>query len=55
MSEPAAATTQAFADLTLHQRNDLFRIDEQIIRKGGGKGAIDRQHEKGRLTARERI
>jgi 3-methylcrotonyl-CoA carboxylase beta subunit len=55
MSVPAAAPSQDFADLTLRQRNDLFRIDEQIIRKGGGKNAVDRQHEKGRLTARERI
>jgi len=28
---------------------------EAIIRQGGGAKAIDRQHEKGRLTARERI
>lgn len=55
MSTSVPAAAQDFADLTLRQRNDLFRIDEQIIRKGGGKGAIDRQHEKGRLTARERI
>jgi acetyl-CoA carboxylase carboxyltransferase component len=56
MSTPSAsAPSQDLADLSLRQRNDLFRIDEQIIRKGGGKGAIDRQHEKGRLTARERI
>ncbi len=55
-STPAATPPPTdFVDLTLRQRNDLFRIDEQIIRKGGGKGAIDRQHEKGRLTARERI
>ncbi len=48
-------TSSDLADLTLRQRNDLFRIDEAIIRKGGGKSAADRQHEKGRLTARERI
>src|SRR5262245_31019936 len=29
--------------------------DEQAILLGGGKKAIERQHEKGRLTARERI
>ena len=29
--------------------------DETRIRLGGGQKAIDRQHEKGRLTARERI
>ncbi len=44
-----------FADLSLRQRTDLLAIDEAIIRKGGGKSAIQRQHEKGRLTARERI
>ncbi len=56
MSTPSAPPTSPdFADLSLLQRNDLFRIDEQIIRKGGGKSAVDRQHEKGRLTARERI
>ncbi len=53
MSTPTA--NAELADLTLRQRNDLFRIDEAIIRKGGGKSAADRQHEKGRLTARERI
>jgi acetyl-CoA carboxylase carboxyltransferase component len=55
MSSPSAPQSQDLADLTLRQRNDLFRIDEAIIRKGGGKSAADRQHEKGRLTARERI
>jgi acetyl-CoA carboxylase carboxyltransferase component len=60
MSTPSATTptnpqSPDLADLTLRQRNDLFRIDEAIIRKGGGKAAADRQHEKGRLTARERI
>src|ERR1700678_2837798 len=32
-------------------------LDEQeaVIRLGGGAGAIERQHQKGRLTARERI
>src|SRR5947199_84307 len=32
-----------------------FTADEDRIRQGGGPKAIDRQHEKGRLTARERI
>ncbi|MBY0311158.1 MAG: acyl-CoA carboxylase subunit beta [Phycisphaerales bacterium] len=49
------ATHPDFADLSLRQRTDLMKIDEAIIRKGGGKSAIQRQHEKGRLTARERI
>src|SRR5436309_9472354 len=34
--------------------DDLSR-QEAHIRQGGGKKAIDRQHAKGRLTARERI
>jgi len=32
-----------------------LRADEQRIALGGGPKAIERQHEKGRLTARERI
>src|SRR5262245_13928883 len=32
-----------------------LRNDERKIAEGGGRSAIDRQHEKGRLTARERI
>lgn len=40
---------------TLKELTDLYKIDEQLIRQGGGKGAIARQHEKNRLTVRERI
>src|SRR6185437_16883094 len=32
-----------------------FRNEEEQIREGGGQKAIDSQHSKGRLTARERI
>src|SRR5690349_14014661 len=32
-----------------------LRAEEEHIRLGGGPKAIDRQHEKGRLTARERV
>src|SRR5881394_4099021 len=32
-----------------------LRREENAIRQGGGARAIARQHEKGRLTARERI
>src|ERR1700756_5461597 len=32
-----------------------LRREEQILRQGGGPKAIARQHEKGRLTARERV
>ena len=34
---------------------DDLRAEEEQIRLGGGQRAIDRQHEKNRLTARERI
>ena len=39
----------------LQQLVEQLRREEQVIQQGGGKKAIDRQHEKGRLTARERI
>jgi acetyl-CoA carboxylase carboxyltransferase component len=35
--------------------SNAFRAEELVIRAGGGEQAIKRQHEKGRLTARERI
>src|SRR5258705_922422 len=41
---------RALADLVAQIRNE-----EEIIREGGGPKAIDNQHSKGRLTARERI
>src|SRR5260370_39185915 len=34
---------------------DDIRRDEAVLRAGGGAHAVERQHEKGRLTARERI
>ncbi len=39
----------------LVQLSEAIRKEEDIIRMGGGKDAIGRQHAKGRLTARERI
>src|SRR3982074_28470 len=41
---------RALADLVAQIRNE-----EEIIREGGGHKAIENQHSKGRLTARERI
>src|SRR5258706_2250196 len=41
---------RALADLVAQIRNE-----EEIIREGGGSKAIENQHSKGRLTARERI
>ena len=43
---PGMSTPLAAADLV---------ADEAAIRLGGGPKAIDRQHDKGRLTARERV
>jgi len=39
----------------LEQLFESIRREEEKIRAGGGQRAIDRQHAKGRLTARERI
>ncbi|HRQ72351.1 MAG TPA: acyl-CoA carboxylase subunit beta [Phycisphaerales bacterium] len=39
----------------LHRLTDEFLRTEREIRQGGGTKAIERQHAKGRLTARERI
>ncbi|MCA9283191.1 MAG: hypothetical protein KDA30_14250, partial [Phycisphaerales bacterium] len=39
----------------LRALNEEFQQAERLIRAGGGEKAIQRQHEKNRLTARERI
>lgn len=40
---------------SLAELADHIRDEEAAIRLGGGRAAIDRQHEKGRWTARERL
>src|SRR6516164_5097107 len=40
---------------SMQQLVDELRRQEARIREGGGKSAIERQHKKHRLTARERI
>lgn len=40
---------------TLRSITEEFRAQQDLIDQGGGAKAIDRQHAKGRLTARERI
>src|SRR5258708_7577495 len=40
---------------SIHALLDESRTQESTLRDGGGATAIKRQHEKGRLTARERI
>ena len=49
-SAPFHADRKAWAEAV----EELLR-DRDELRQGGGKKAIDRQHDKGRLTARERI
>jgi acetyl-CoA carboxylase carboxyltransferase component len=39
----------------LHEVTQEFLRTEAKLREGGGKAAIQRQHDKGRLTARERV
>jgi acetyl-CoA carboxylase carboxyltransferase component len=50
MNERAAPSTD-----TLQGRMAVLRAEEARIRLGGGQAAIERQHAKGRLTARERL
>jgi acetyl-CoA carboxylase carboxyltransferase component len=39
----------------MHQLVEELRREERILKEGGGAKAVGRQHDKGRLTARERI
>ena len=39
----------------LRELDELYRQTEEHLRLGGGMKSIDRQHAKGRLTARERV
>lgn len=48
-------TSPTVAINRLRELNEEYQQQERQIRLGGGPKAIDRQHEKGRLTARERI
>ncbi len=53
MSSPTTPSNQHV--YTLRELTDLMLIEERQIMQGGGKSAIARQHEKKRLTARERV
>jgi len=46
-----------FASQSDHHKNELRKLEnlEETVKIGGGKGNIAKQHEKGKLTARERI
>ena len=60
---PSSFQSKVKADSPRFQRNQKtmaemvtqVRNEEEIIRQGGGEKAIESQHKKGRLTARERI
>ncbi|MGA3053613.1 MAG: acyl-CoA carboxylase subunit beta [Candidatus Korobacteraceae bacterium] len=62
-ASPAAFETKVKSDSARFERNlkamaemvANVRNEEQIIAQGGGDKAIESQHKKGRLTARERI
>lgn len=49
--------TKAFAENTRYMKDLVSQIlnQEELIRAGGGTKAIEVQHKKGRLTARERV
>ena len=49
-SQDFAENTRRMVDLLTEIKNE-----EERIRQGGGAKAIEAQHQKGRLTARERI
>ncbi|MGH7241947.1 MAG: acyl-CoA carboxylase subunit beta [Phycisphaerales bacterium] len=54
-SQSAQPANAAAKSQTLRELNDAYLKAESQIKLGGGQKAIERQHEKGRLTARERV
>ncbi|MBX3386833.1 MAG: hypothetical protein KF768_09700 [Phycisphaeraceae bacterium] len=55
MSSTPAAASPSTPPTNLAARAVAFAKQEAVIRLGGGPKAIERQHEKGRMTARERV
>ena len=59
MSDETTIASELPAEMTRERTMqglvEQLRRDELQIAQGGGRSAIERQHEKGRLTARERI
>jgi acetyl-CoA carboxylase carboxyltransferase component len=59
MSDKTTSASELPAEMarerTMQELVEQLRRDELQIAEGGGRPAIERQHEKGRLTARERI
>ncbi|MBA4028160.1 MAG: methylcrotonoyl-CoA carboxylase [Planctomyces sp.] len=54
-SPPGAAPVAPEGVTDLRILADQYTLQEQQIRAGGGRAAVERQHHKGRLTARERV
>ncbi len=54
-AQPATPAAPASPGSSLRQLTDDYLKTETKLRLGGGPAAIERQHGKGRLTARERI
>ena len=54
-AKSSSPVTHTPGSLNLQQWIDELRHQEAVIRTGGGKEAIARQHKKERLTARERL
>lgn len=52
---PAEVTAASARERQMRRLVEQLRRDEGEIAEGGGRAAIERQHEKGRWTARERI
>ena len=52
---PTPDPRRRVAEPSLRERSEEVAREANVIRTGGGAKAIDRQHEKGRKTARERI
>ncbi|MCX5689701.1 MAG: acyl-CoA carboxylase subunit beta [Planctomycetota bacterium] len=55
MSSPATTAATPAAERSIKELAAEYVKTEEKIKQGGGKSSIDRQHEKGRLTARERV
>jgi acetyl-CoA carboxylase carboxyltransferase component len=51
----AQSSTRRKRETDLREISDALRAQEERLRQGGGPAAIERQHAKGRMTARERI
>jgi 3-methylcrotonyl-CoA carboxylase beta subunit len=55
MTSTATPSQGALALNALRALDEEYQLTERKLREGGGAKAAERQHEKGRLTARERI